>query len=168
MNEPTERWLPVADFEDRYEISDFGQVYSVPRPRTRGGILKPRPLPTGYLRVSFYVNGKQVDQYIHDLVAAAFIGPKLPGTEVRHGPAGISVNRWTNLSYGSHIENCEDRARDGIHHHKLTRASAAEIRRRLGTGEAQHLIAVDYGVGGPQISKINTGTRWRQPELIGD
>jgi hypothetical protein len=160
MSESTERWLPVVGWEGRYQVSDLGRVYSA----RSGKILKPRPLPTGYLRVSFYVDGKQVDRYIHDLVAAAFIGPKLPGTEVRHGPAGNSVNSRTNLSYGSHIENCEDRARDKIHHHKLTRADATVIRHRLDAGDLQRVIAADYGVSGQQISKIKTGIRWCEAE----
>jgi hypothetical protein len=168
MNEPTERWLPVVGQEGRYQVSDLGRVRSLGW-HTRNGyrqgrILKPRPLPTGYLRVGFYVDGKQVDRYIHDLVAEAFIGPKLPGTEVRHGPGGKSDNSVANLSYGSHIENCEDRTRDKIYHHKLTRADATVIRRRLAAGELQRVIAADYGVGGTMISKIKHGDRWCETE----
>ena len=89
MSELTENWRAVRGFEGRYDVSNLGQVNSLPRPRTRGGILRLRVSPGGYDRVSLYhiELGKQVDHYVHDLVAEAFIGPKLPGTEVKHGPA---------------------------------------------------------------------------------
>jgi hypothetical protein len=80
--------------------------------------------------------------------------------EVRHGPGGKADNRLANLSYGYHIENCEDRARDRAGHAKLTRAQAAEIRSRLAAGELQASVASDYGIHSATVSRIATGKRW--------
>lgn len=161
MSDASESWLPVVGWEGFYEVSDYGRVRSLPgRPRS-GRILKPRPLPTGYQRVSLSRPGfAQRDAYIHRLVAEAFIGPCPPGEEVRHGPRGKADNSLANLSYGPHIANCEDRARDGAGHAKLTRAIAAEVRARVAAGELQTAVAADLGVWPAQISRIVRGERW--------
>ena len=48
---PEERWLPVPGYEGYYEVSTRGQVYSIRRPATRGGILIPDHGGDGYWRV---------------------------------------------------------------------------------------------------------------------
>lgn len=166
MSDATESWLPVVGWEGLYEVSDQGRVRSLPRQtasgRRGGKILRPRPLPTGYLRAGLYRGSQsQRDAYIHQLVAAAFIGPCPPGEEVKHGPAGKLDNRLVNLSYGPHIENCEDRARDKAGHAKLNRAKAAEIRARVSAGEPRKAIAADFGIALCTISFITTGRCWR-------
>ena len=67
-----ERWLPVPDFETFYEVSDHSRTRSIARYKCAGRVLKPRPLPkTGYMQVSFSVNGVRSMHYVHRLVAAA-------------------------------------------------------------------------------------------------
>ncbi len=44
---------------------------------------------------------------------------------------------------------------------KITEADIPEIRRRLGNGELQGIIAHDYGVARSCINRINTGKLWK-------
>jgi hypothetical protein len=137
----------------------------------RGGRqLKPSPDNSfGYLKVTLKSKGRRPEtRRVHKLVAEAFIGQCPAGEETRHGPDGKTENGADHLSYGTPADNNEDRAIHGSYHYKLTRADAAEIRRRLAAGELQRMIAADYGVNSNTISRINTGVRWREPELIGD
>ena len=164
MDDVSERWLPVVNWDGLYEVSDQGRVRSLPRSTVsgiRGGkVLRFRSLPTGYLRISLYSGErKEPDRYVHDLVAEAFIGPKPEGQEVRHGPGGKADNRLVNLSYGTHIANCEDRARD-LDYHKLNRAKAAEVRARAAAGMPQGLIAAEFGIGRSHVSRIVSGHCW--------
>lgn len=119
-----EEWRPIADLDDNYEVSNFGGVRSLDRIQTfvgRGGrpttrflegkILKGRAGKTGYLRV----NIRNVDYYIHRLVAAAFIGPAPAGMDVCHYDGNKSNNRVENLRYATRLENMADQRRHGTH-----------------------------------------------------
>ena len=80
-----EHWLPVADYEGLYEVSDLGQVRSLPRRTTSGRVLKPQPVSESrHLEASLSRNGKVSRQLVHRLVLAAFVGPCPEGEEVRH------------------------------------------------------------------------------------
>lgn len=86
MIEETEIWKDVLGrdgiYKGRYQISNKGRVRSIERRVNNSGggtrllpskILKVRISPYGYPWVSFCVNGKSRPQYVHRLVADAFI-----------------------------------------------------------------------------------------------
>lgn len=118
-----ELWKPVPDYEDSYEISNFGRVRSLAtRPHYRGavkgGVLKkltnsPRGLP--YLRVTLSRFSTKRIYLVHRLVALVFIGPP-PDTEhacVNHIDADPTNNRSDNLEWVSYSENMEHASRLG-------------------------------------------------------
>ena len=170
-----ERWLPVPRWEGLYEVSDLGRVRSLDRVvttrnrwggirerRYRGRVLKPGAGGAGRLHVDLHEGDIRTerDRLIHDLVTEAFLGPRPEGTEVLHGPGGVADNRLVNLSYDTHLANCDDRARDGKYHFKLTRALAAEIRARYAAGESRESLAAAYDVHRSTIGRVVSGTRW--------
>ena len=112
-----EHWLPVADYEGLYEVSDLGQVRSLPRRTTSGRVLKPQPVSKfGHLEASLSRNGKVSRQLVHRLVLAAFVGPCPEGEEVRHLDGNPGNNRLSNLAYGTRGENNLDAVRHGTHY----------------------------------------------------
>lgn len=72
-----EIWKPIEGFEGKYEISNLGRVYSIPRNGTYGCIMRPYTDKDGYLNVSLACGvGKQRKSKkfrVHRLVAMAFI-----------------------------------------------------------------------------------------------
>lgn len=122
-----ERWLPVPDWEDLYEVSDQGRVRSLDRVvtgrdgrtrRFRGKILKLGLNPqTGYLMVVLCRNACTQTRAVHDLVLRAFVGPPPAGSLCRHGPLGKLHNWRTNLQWGTPSENNYDTVRYGRHFH---------------------------------------------------
>jgi hypothetical protein len=119
MNERTNdgaRWLPIAGYEDLYEVSDAGQVWSAPRATTRGGLLRRNPNHLGYLYVTLTRCGVQRRLAVHRLVAAAFLGPCPEGQEVRHLDGNPPNCAAANLVYGTHSENMFDRRGHGTDH----------------------------------------------------
>lgn len=118
-----ERWLPVPNWEDLYEVSDLGRTRSLDRMvRTHhngrrfvpGRILRPGPASKyGHLRVVLCRNGETYPIQVHQLVMLAFVGPCPPGLEVRHLDSNPRNNALTNLVYGTRAENARDRVLNG-------------------------------------------------------
>lgn len=106
-------WLPVPGYEGLYKVSDEGDVWSAPRPRARGGLLKQFGDGHGYPAVTLTMNGVQKRFGVHQLVALAFIGPCPPGQEVRHLDGNPANRSASNLVYGTHGENMHDVIRHG-------------------------------------------------------
>lgn len=120
---PGESWLPVVNWESLYEVSDFGRVRSLPRLAqdergiyrlTPGHLLKPAKVNKwGHRFVSLSLNGHVTQQLVHRLVLAAFVGPCPEGQETRHWDGDAANNHLSNLLYGTHKENEEDKKRYG-------------------------------------------------------
>lgn len=123
MREAT--WLPVPGWEDLYEVSDQGQVWSCKvRRGTRGGLLKTPPDNRGYLQVNLSRGGTPHHERVHILVMLAFAGPPPPGMECRHLDGNPSNNWWPeNLAWGTSHENNLDQVRHGTHYNKYRDAT---------------------------------------------
>jgi hypothetical protein len=122
-----EEWRPVVGFEDSYAVSDRGRVRSVDRlvevlsgPRAgevrlqRGRLLRQFPAK-GRHQVTLCLAGVRSLVGVHQLVAAAFLGPRPPGQVVRHLD-DVHAHNWVgNLAYGTHADNSQDALRNGRH-----------------------------------------------------
>lgn len=111
-----EEWRTIPG-HPQYEVSDRGRVRSwVPWPAlapqpTQARILKGSSAGSGdrYRRV--WIGNRH--QYVHRLVALAFIGPCPDGQMVRHLNDEPSDNRLANLAYGDMSQNQMDAFRNG-------------------------------------------------------
>jgi hypothetical protein len=118
VNDSGERWLPVPGYEGLYEVSDDGQVRSLPRKSqgsaTCGGrALKPWLGNKGYLLVGLWRNGTCRTRTVHRLVCEAFHGPCPDSYEACHNDGNPLNNHADNLRWDSHSENMLDRTRHG-------------------------------------------------------
>lgn len=96
-----ERWLPVAQFEDLYEVSNVGRVRSL---RT-GSVMRPLDSGAGYQRVFLCRAGKKIPAYVHRLVAVAFIPNPQGLPTVNHKNLVRSDNAETNIEWCSYRHN---------------------------------------------------------------
>ena len=91
----SEEWRPITSANGNYLVSNHGRVMN----GKTGKILKPRPLPNGYLRVHIASSGGGRDKYVHRLVAEAFcIHPK-DCNVVNHKDNNPANNHWTNIEW---------------------------------------------------------------------
>ncbi len=94
-----------------YEISDSGEIRRTISKRVRRFAID----KDGYLTLPFRNEKKQWSEvYIHQLVAAAFLGPKPAGHEINHKNGVKTDNRAENLEYVTHAENMAHAARNGL------------------------------------------------------
>jgi hypothetical protein len=162
-----ERWKPVVEFEGLYEVSDHGRVCVLPRYRFAAKVLKPyvNRERGSYRYVNLHKDGKQYMRRIARLVAAAFIGACPVGYVVCHNDGDNQNDCVSNLRYGSHFENMQDKRRHGTHpagerhpQARLTRPDIALIRRSSLPTSA---IAELFGVCQKHVNAIQAGVKWR-------
>lgn len=118
-----ERWKPVVGWEDRYEVSSFGRVRSLPLVVAGGNNVRRFPAriratplgDTGYPIVSLtrYYNGTV--KKVHQLVLIAFRGPARAGQVTRHLDGDRTNPRLANLRWGTRSENVRDAVKHGTH-----------------------------------------------------
>lgn len=108
-------WRAVPGYEGLYEVSDDGQVRSLPRFHVRRErILALTSKSAGYPHVRLCrTKASQISFKVHVLVARAFIGLPSPGQEIRHLNGDRMDNRLDNLCYGTRAENVQDAVRHG-------------------------------------------------------
>ena len=106
-----EKWVPLVEYKNFYEVSSFGGVRSVDRSfinksgvlkKYKGRIIKQRLSPTtGYLTVNIF----QYPVSVHRLVAKAFIDNPLNKKCVNHINSIRSDNSISNLEWCTQSEN---------------------------------------------------------------
>jgi HNH endonuclease/NUMOD4 motif len=152
-----ENWRPVPEREGFYEVSDWGRLRSVARKvdygvrghaTYAGRLMVQFKKPNGYLCVDLQRQGKKKREYVHRLVALAFIGPCPIGKEVDHIDGDRAHNAIINLRY---LHKSKNRGA------KLTDDQVVEIRRLYLEGMSNRQLGKIFGVTESAIRKIRSG-----------
>jgi len=169
-----EKFKIIPEFP-AYRISNFGKLQSRWQRHAsyKGFIAKDvwKDLPfysdkRGYLQVHLCNGcGKVKTVRIHNLVAQFFIGKRPSGNVIRHLDSNPANNHISNLSYGTYTENENDKIENGTWNTrnggaKLTPSKVQEIRKKL-TTISQKMLAKEYGVSRPTITRIANNKTWR-------
>lgn len=109
-----EEWVYLPNTDNRYIISNMGRIASVPRRRTRGGLLKPQPNKQGYLMIAIRYNGKYKLWRLNRLVALTFLPNPNNYEQVNHINGIKSDNRVSNLEWCSRSHNQKEAYRLGL------------------------------------------------------
>jgi hypothetical protein len=166
---PDREWRAAVGYEGSYDVSDKGDVWSLPRGGKAGRMLKQQRDRRGYLNVGLCRGGSQKTILVHRLVMEAFVGPCPPELETRHLDGDAGNNTWPeNLVYGTPSENAEDKVLHGTAtrgelngRHKLTAADVREMHRRRLGGESKRSLSRSFGVAPPMVRRILAGTAWQ-------
>ena len=160
-----ECWKPVAGFEGLYEVSDRGRVWSQPRNKTSGGLLKPGLDQSGYLQVDLYRNGKPWKVRVHRLVLVAFVGARPKGMQCRHLDGHKTNNRLSNLRWGTQVENeadknCHDRVPRGEAHVNSTLCER-DVWLIRNVNSTHQKMAEFLGINRATVGLIRQRKRWK-------
>jgi HNH endonuclease len=80
MHQVFQRWKLISGHEIQYLVCDRGFIFSF----VKNGFLDPSPNQYGYYAVTLWQNGRSHQIRVHQVVAAAFLGPCPEGMEVNH------------------------------------------------------------------------------------
>ena len=118
MSKLIEEWKDIKGYEGLYQVSDWGNVKSLPRlskrtsSRHRGTsilieerIIKQSLQTSGYRVVGLNKDGKNKQFQVHRLVAEAFIPNPDDKPEIDHINTIRTDNRVENIRWCTHIEN---------------------------------------------------------------
>ncbi len=167
-----EAWKKIPGYPG-YEVSDLGRIRSykgvnqnAPLRKTPRLMKQRTPASDGYPRVTLQnKEGKKVVRQVHLLVARAFLGPA-NGRVVLHKNGKRSNPKLSNLRYGTHQVNMDDKYIHGTHGmgERNTQALLSEKERnkilRLKGEMTQQEIADEYGISRQAVSDIHRGITW--------
>lgn len=157
----TEEWRVWRD--GAYEVSSLGRIRRAkPGRRTIvGQLLSPIKMRVGYLCVRPVICGKNVQTYVHAMVAECFLGQRPIGAEVNHIDGNKQNNSVENLEYVTHASNMAHASRSGLlprgeGHRccKLSAADVAAIREKAAQGSTLGTLVAEYRVSKSLLSTI--------------
>lgn len=162
---PTGNWKPVLGFEERYLVSDQGEVWSL----WYSAVSPAQLLNSGYMRITLRGDDKTYTRLVHRLVGEVFCSDYAPELTINHKD-GIKLNNCAdNLEWVSYKENMrhsvdtglrKDQNGTGNHAAKLTDADVREIRALLSQGRSQASLARQFKIATSSIFKIKHGQAW--------
>lgn len=168
-----ERWLPVEGYEDRYEVSDHGNVRSLvdekQRKRNVPLLLKLNIGSAGYPLV--VLNKKGVPPKtanVHRLVLTAFVGPPPKGYQCGHLDGSRTNNMLSNLKWITSSENQLHRRLHGTSAQgeangfsKLTDEKVRRMRARYAQGNIGiRALAKQFGITYHPARMALSGKSW--------
>ena len=95
-----EKWEDIAGYNGLYQVSNLGRVKN-----KKGLIMAQKPSKDGYVRLLLFKDGKYKAEYVHILVAKAFIPNPAHKPEVNHIDADKANNKVDNLEWVTSSEN---------------------------------------------------------------
>lgn len=161
--EDKEIWKPFPDYEDFYEVSNFGRVRRIKQvPGTRcGKILKIHKNTSGYPIVVVSRHSKERTVMVHRAVARAFIEPVEGKPYVNHIDGDKTNNVVDNLEWvtmrENHLHSLYDLDNIKSHRH----FSDEQILAIRNDDRTQSQIAKDYGVCQATIGMIRRGITYK-------
>lgn len=161
---------PVEGWPEYWAGAD-GHVYSSKRWRGSGWrrLAEGRDRD-GYATVQVTVAQRTTMLRVHQVVCAAFHGPKpTPEHQVCHGDGCPTNNRPTNLRWGTPFDNAADRAAHGrtVRGERcggggvLSEEQVRQIKALLRRQEPARRLARTFGVSSGMIDHIKSGRQWR-------
>lgn len=155
-----EEWRDIEGYDGKYRVSSRGRVMSmvgrpkIRKPGLRGGSSCKYPSV-----ILCGPNGKK-NHMVHDLVAAAFIGPKPDGMQTCHNDGNPENNCPENLRYDTPAGNQADRRKHGTEYkgsrHHFSSFKIDEVREVRRSKDSAKALARRFGVSPSAIDHIRS------------
>jgi HNH endonuclease len=125
-------------------------------------ILNPYLASHGYRVAHLQVVPVRIRRYVHEIVAAAFIGPRPEGYHINHIDAVRSNNRVENLEYSTQYDNIHHAIALGRQPHaRLCPAIVEEIRASYAATGSYLPMKAKYNLDDTHVWRIVTRRAWK-------
>ena len=130
----SEIWKPVKGYEGLYEVSNTGNVRSLPRKAkgrkgiVRGVVLKPALSKDGYLRVTLRKDNICINKSVHRLVGEAFLDNPYGHPVINHKDEDKTNNHVDNLEFCTIQYNSTYRNGNQRNHEHMKKPTVAKKR----------------------------------------
>ena len=170
---PEEEWRDIDGYEGLYLVSNYGRVFSVPRPRAKAGILNPATAANGYQHVTLCKDGEMQIAGIHRLVAMAFLDNRYDKPVINHRDEDKTNNFAQNLefcdyaynaNYGTGIERRSSARRSIVADRSGVIMNTIDESEMTGRGYSGRKPVLQYDTNGtllrrwPSITEASKGT----------
>lgn len=162
--------LKLEGCNKEYLIDEDGNIFDLKENKYR----KPSITKDGYLKISFYINGKYKRKLVHRLVLMTF-NPidNMENLQVNHKDGNKQNNNINNLEWCTQLENQKHAWENGLcknstpsgneaHHKKLNKDIVNEILYDLQCGLSYQKIANKYNISKSTVYQIKNGITWNK------
>lgn len=150
---------------NNYFVTNYGRVVNA----VTNKVLKPKLADTGYPKITFQINKKKYERYLHRLIAESFIPNPHNKPFINHSD-GVKTNYTiTNLEWNTPKENAEHASRTGLlkvgeesGRSHITESQAKRIIEALNNGERNCDIVRNFDFATRSIvEKIKNKRKWK-------
>lgn len=149
---------------EKYIITGLGEIINI----KSGRVMKFQDNGNGYKKLTLTINGKQIQRYVHRLVAILYIDNPHNYVQVNHKNGIKSDNRAINLEWctGSenqihaHKTNLKNNG-DKLWNGKFSKKQIGQIKELKTKGMLQYKIAEKMQTTAGTISEILSGKRYK-------
>lgn len=176
-----EIWKKINNYENYYEISNFGNIRSLDRyvrdanglRLIKGKILTPKNHTSGYYQIVLSKEGKNKYKYIHRLVAEHFIENYSELLVINHKDGNKINNNLLNLECVTQKQNIHHALKNGFmnisgeNHYraKFNNSEILKIRELYKEGKTLKELSILYNSNKPVICRIVNNKVYKDPNL---
>lgn len=103
-----EEWKTINGYGEKYQVSNLGRIRTLGGKTWKQPRIKETTLSNGYVRVVLVGDGKRKNEFVHKLVAEAFLDNPMNKTQVDHINTITTDNNVNNLRWVSCSENANN------------------------------------------------------------
>lgn len=160
-----EVWRPCPDYENNYEVSNFGNV----RNKKTLRLLKLYLNNKKYLEVRLFKSGKETSKIIHRLVGKAFLSNLNGLPQINHKDGIKHNNNVNNLEWSTNSENQLHAYRIGLQRSRkgegnnntcLTEIVVEKIKAQYNSGERLKELSQKHNINLSILRNIIYGRTW--------
>lgn len=167
-----EIWLPVLNYETIYQVSNYGRVKSLERPRSKAcNAIRDKVIKQSFRGLYLKVDISDYSHIprtisVHRLIGVAFVDNFENKPQINHID-GVKTHNWAlNLEWNTRVENAKHASKLGLlpnqkgESHSQSKLTHKEVLEIFNSDIPPYTISEKYQVSPASIYDIRKGRKW--------